>query len=283
MIFNQIITAYVNPENEQLPYGENYYPPDSEVVGRVQDMYKWLGITYFILGMAGALLLDNPVGYEIVVEADDEVDSNGKNLASRTLSSVLEAPLLEEDRDGDCDIETRKAYDKHVSSSSNGCRQKLPHIVFNPSFYVLVMSFFGTSITGLYLSASYKPFGEEHLVGDQFFAIVGSVGSLANALGRVVWGRLSDHFGPLYILLFVAIAGPVTMTFYTLSTTAGSKLGYTIGTILLYACYGANFSVYPSLTASLFGPKRVGFNYGKMFIYNTRFSREVLEQVCVCF
>ena len=98
--------------------------------------------------------------------------------------------------------------------------------------------------------------------GDRFFAIVGSIGSLANALSRVFWGRLSDHFGPLPILLVLAIASPIAMTFYTLSTISGSNNGFSIGVISIYFAYGGNFSVYPSLIASLFGPKRVGINYG---------------------
>ena len=39
-----------------------------------------------------------------------------------------------------------------------------------------------------------KPFGVDLKYDDQYLALVGSLASIFNAMGRILWGRLMDKF-----------------------------------------------------------------------------------------
>ena len=70
-IFNFIVTAFVNPDDQQVPKCDDdvftsdncipdYYAPDSYVVSRVPDCYRTLAVCYLVLGLLGASLLTDP-------------------------------------------------------------------------------------------------------------------------------------------------------------------------------------------------------------------------------
>lgn len=88
--------------------------------------------------------------------------------------------------------------------------------------------------------------------------------SLANGLGRIVWGSLSDKLGRkrsvvtmtitqgLFLFLFVPMAG-AEWTLYL----AAALIGFN---------FGGNFALFPALTADEFGNDAVGQNYPWVFL-----------------
>ena len=92
---------------------------------------------------------------------------------------------------------------------------------------------------------------------------------IGNGAGRIVAGMLSDKIGrkATMVLFFVLQAAAIVV----LSRTAveGSRLataGVLIGlTMLVGANYGANLSLFPSITKDFFGLKNFGLNYGLVF------------------
>jgi MFS family permease len=89
-------------------------------------------------------------------------------------------------------------------------------------------------------------------------AVYGTI-ALANALGRFLWGAVSDRFGrraafaSLYLLqiaVFLSVG-----RFHSLWVVA-------LLFALVLLCYGGGFGVMPSLVADWFGTRHLGVNYG---------------------
>ena len=88
--------------------------------------------------------------------------------------------------------------------------------------------------------------------------------SLANGLGRIVWGALSDKLGrKRSILIMMATQGAVVIAFQWM---AGSEYLLYLGATIIGFNFGGNFSLFPSITADTFGNKFVGQNYPWVFL-----------------
>ncbi len=146
-------------------------------------------------------------------------------------------------------------------------------------FYIVWLMFFSGSLAGLMVIGILKDFAGNQLVGaaeasgaimtDQLRSELilngaTAVGVLAifNALGRVVWGIVSDRIGrtPSMLLMFI-LQGMTMFALVALRT----EMTLSIGAGLVGFFYGGIFALFPSLTADMFGAKNLGANYGWVF------------------
>lgn len=88
--------------------------------------------------------------------------------------------------------------------------------------------------------------------------------SLANGIGRIAWGTMSDKLGrKTSIAMMLATQGVLVICFQWMAGTPG--LLY-LGAALIGFNFGGNFALFPSITADTFGTKYVGQNYGWVFL-----------------
>ena len=88
--------------------------------------------------------------------------------------------------------------------------------------------------------------------------------SLANGIGRIAWGTISDKIGrKTAITLMLASQGIIVILFQWM---AGTPALLYLGATLIGFNFGGNFSLFPYITADTFGTKSVGQNYGLVFI-----------------
>ncbi len=88
--------------------------------------------------------------------------------------------------------------------------------------------------------------------------------SLANGLGRILWGIISDKLGrKLSIILMTGIQG-ITVILFTYM--AGNEMLLYLGATLIGFNFGGNFALFPTITADTFGSKNVGQNYPFVFL-----------------
>ncbi|MGQ9706658.1 MAG: L-lactate MFS transporter [bacterium] len=86
--------------------------------------------------------------------------------------------------------------------------------------------------------------------------------SILNALGRIIWGKVSDNVGRKLTLLIMFLYSGIIMLLmnwfdsYPLFIFGVSSVGF---------CFGGFLALYPAVTADYFGTKNVGVNYGLMF------------------
>lgn len=88
--------------------------------------------------------------------------------------------------------------------------------------------------------------------------------SLANGLGRIIWGLVSDKLGRKNsIIIMTATQGIIVILF---TYMAGSEILLYLGAALIGFNFGGNFALFPTITADTFGAKNVGQNYPFVFL-----------------
>lgn len=142
-----------------------------------------------------------------------------------------------------------------------------------PQFYMILITFaFGAS-AGLMSIGLMKLFPQGALEANgidavQASAIAGTAMavffSLANGIGRIAWGVLSDKLGrKLSIIIMMASQGLFVIAFQWVAGTPA--LLFTVAALIGFN-FGGNFALFPTITADTFGTKYIGQNYGWVFL-----------------
>jgi OFA family oxalate/formate antiporter-like MFS transporter len=145
-----------------------------------------------------------------------------------------------------------------------------------PQFWLLWLTYFAGCCAGLMVimkaSPIWQSFAVEPLkppVAEDAFARILAQGTMAvailaifNALGRILWGKISDNLGrkATLIIMFV-LCGAAMLALNSLRDYAF----YLTGICLVGLCFGGYLALYPAVTADFFGTKHYGINYGWMF------------------
>ncbi len=88
--------------------------------------------------------------------------------------------------------------------------------------------------------------------------------SLANGIGRVAWGTMSDKLGRRRSLMIMAASQAVFLFAFT--SMAGTPWLLYLGAALIGFNFGGNFALFPAITADTFGNDRIGQNYPLVFL-----------------
>jgi OFA family oxalate/formate antiporter-like MFS transporter len=140
-------------------------------------------------------------------------------------------------------------------------------------FYLIFLTFVFSAGAGLMSIGLMKLYPMEALINNGYTEIEASAiagtamavfFSLANGLGRILWGMLSDKLGrKTSIITMTAIQGIVVILF---TYMAGSEYLLYLGATLIGFNFGGNFALFPTITADTFGAKNVGLNYPWVFL-----------------
>jgi len=140
-------------------------------------------------------------------------------------------------------------------------------------YYMVLLTFTFSAMAGLMVIGSIKLFGIDALVAGGMDAAKASATagtamavfySLANGIGRIAWGTLSDKIGSKRsIVLMCAIQGVMMLSLFKLGGTA---TGLFLAAALIGFNFGGNFALFPTITADFFGTKSIGQNYGWVFL-----------------
>jgi MFS transporter, OFA family, oxalate/formate antiporter len=88
--------------------------------------------------------------------------------------------------------------------------------------------------------------------------------SLANGIGRLAWGALSDRLGRKRSVVTMAASQAAFLFAFTFM--AGNEYLLYLGAALIGFNFGGNFALFPALTADEFGNGAVGRNYPWVFL-----------------
>ena len=160
------------------------------------------------------------------------------------------------------------------AARGNGADMAPSGMLRTPQFYVIWLAFTFSAMAGLMLIGINKLYGRDALFAGGGFADLAAAGAaasmayalafaLANGVGRIGWGMISDRIGWKYsIVVMTSVQGAAMIVFYFL----GGNI------VMLYVLlaitgfnFGGNFALFPIATAGTFGTKTVGLNYGWMF------------------
>ncbi|MBT3181181.1 MAG: OFA family MFS transporter [Deltaproteobacteria bacterium] len=150
---------------------------------------------------------------------------------------------------------------------------KSSEMLRTPQYYMILLTFaFGAS-AGLMSIGLMKLFPMQALTATGMdttaaSAVAGTAMaiffSLANGIGRIAWGAISDKLGrKASITLMMATQGIIVIAFQWM---AGTPSLLYLGATLIGFNFGGNFALFPYITADTFGTKSVGQNYGWVFL-----------------
>lgn len=136
-----------------------------------------------------------------------------------------------------------------------------------PQFYMLWFMYACGAGAGLMVIAKLAAIAKIQASIELGFILV-AVLAIGNGGGRVVAGMLSDKFGRQHTM-FVFFVCQAALIYLLSTTTAESILANVVVLSLMSACigacYGANLSLFPSITKDFYGLKNFGVNYGLVF------------------
>ncbi len=129
-----------------------------------------------------------------------------------------------------------------------------------PQFWALWTMLFLNVAAGILFISSAVPLLREltGISSEQAAAVYGAI-AVANGLGRLFWGALSDRLGRR--LAFGLIYG-VQAAVFALVGGVHALPAVTALFALVLLCYGGGFGIMPSLCADWFGTRHLGVNYG---------------------
>jgi OFA family oxalate/formate antiporter-like MFS transporter len=142
-----------------------------------------------------------------------------------------------------------------------------------PQFYLIFLTFTVSAGAGLMSIGLMKLYPMQALQASglgaaEASAVAGTAMaiffSLANGLGRIVWGSLSDLFGRRWSVIAMAASQGVFLLAF--SSLAGQEYLLYLGATLIGFNFGGNFALFPTLTADTFGTASVGQNYPFVFL-----------------
>ena len=159
------------------------------------------------------------------------------------------------------------------AAAGTGVSLESGQMLATPQFYLLWLMFIFGAMAGLMTIGIIKLFGIDALQarsGMTLEAASAAAGTamavffaIANGLGRIVWGLISDPLGrkgSLFIMM--ALQGVVMLAFFWMG---GNEYLLYLGAALIGFNFGGNFALFPAATADYFGNKTVGKNYGWVF------------------
>jgi len=136
-------------------------------------------------------------------------------------------------------------------------------IIKTGTFWTLWLAFVGNAGVGLMVISLIAPYAKTLGMSAETAAFMIGYLSIANALGRIIAGFLSDAMGRINAMIL--IFSVTTVTVIALPYIAATTVGLAVGLMVCGAAYGANFALFPAATAEYFGTKNLGVNYGAVF------------------
>lgn len=133
------------------------------------------------------------------------------------------------------------------------------------NFYLLWLMFLLNTEAVVFVISVNKFFGETFVKSDRLLTTVASVGSGFNAGGRIFWGLVSDKGSSKLALVIMTGLTTVFLSTFYLTRIANSSVLYFIWTCMIFMCLGGNYSIFPTATCQLFGPRHMAANYGLLF------------------
>ena len=142
-----------------------------------------------------------------------------------------------------------------------------------PQFYSLWFMFLAGAMCGLMVIGCIKLFGidalksagmDEATASARAGTAMGVFFALANGIGRIAWGTISDKLGrKASLFLMCLVQGIIMLLFFKMGTNM--SLLY-LGAAIIGFNFGGNFALFPAATADFFGNKNVGSNYPWVFL-----------------
>jgi len=187
--------------------------------------FQILGCIFFVMTMAGALLLKNPpAGY--------------KPFGWNPPAASKSAPTTQELTPGE--------------------------VLRTPAFYFMWVAYALGCSAGLMVISQMVPFAKSvGIAAAALSTMTLVVGAVGNASGRILSGWMSDRLGRINVLRTMIGISMIAMP--CLYAAGGNVAALYLAVFVVYWCYGTQLSVNGAATSDFWGTKNAGINYGMLF------------------
>jgi MFS transporter, OFA family, oxalate/formate antiporter len=147
-----------------------------------------------------------------------------------------------------------------VTQKTINAKEFLSSKIFKKLFFGI---FLGT-FAGLLIIGSLKIIGGQFNISTHYLVVGVSIFAVANFLGRLLWGLMSDYLGAslsIFLALLVQAVAILLLNIVHLSAVSYLILAFFIG-----FGFGGNFVLFAKETAQLFGVKNLGIIYPYVFL-----------------
>lgn len=151
------------------------------------------------------------------------------------------------------------------SSTNNTKNYTAVQMLKKPLFWLIFLFFAMTGCTGVLMLGTVSLIGQVQAGMDAAMgALMVGIFAIANAVGRLGVGSISDKVGRFQTLaVVVAVTAIIHLFFYADATSMGI---FIFESCILAICFGGIMAILPSLCGDAFGPANMGQNYGFMFL-----------------
>ena len=138
------------------------------------------------------------------------------------------------------------------------------HFISSQIFRKLFFGMFLGTFAGLLTNGSLKIIGGQYNISNQNLILGVGLFSIANFLGRIIWGFFSDHLGAS-LSIFLALLFQ-SMSIISLNVFTLTDISYLILASLIGFGFGGNFVLFAKETAQVYGVQNLGIIYPYVFI-----------------
>lgn len=136
----------------------------------------------------------------------------------------------------------------------------------DPVFYVMITMLLCGAFSGMMIISQASPLAQRITgISPATAATVVSIIALCNTGGRIIAGWLSDKLGTIKTIRLVFVGSMLALAMLYVSGLGVHALFYA-GVCIIALMFGSIMGVYPGFTATQFGRRYNGVNYGIMFI-----------------
>lgn len=131
-------------------------------------------------------------------------------------------------------------------------------------FKKLFIGIFLGTFAGLLIIGSLKIIGGQLNISENILILGVGTFALANFIGRLIWGYISDHWGASLSIFLALLLQSISI--FLLNILIFSDYLYLIITMLIGIGFGGNFVLFAKATAQIFGLNNLGTIYPYVFI-----------------
>ncbi len=136
-----------------------------------------------------------------------------------------------------------------------------------PQFYVLYLMMLMMGIGGLMVTAQVAPVASSLKISAAALTVALTMNPIANGIGRVFWGWVSDHPGREWTMI-VAFAIQALSLLSVLSLGRLSSTWFIVCLSLVFFSWGEIYALFPPAAADFFGAQNSSSNYS--FLYSSK-------------
>ncbi len=153
-----------------------------------------------------------------------------------------------------------------IQNSSNSKEEpiKIINLLSSKIFKKLFLGIFLGTFSGLLIIGSLKIIGGQYNISNHYLILGVSLFAIANFLGRLLWGILSDYIGASLSIFLALIFQSISIIL--LNIIVLSDISYLILALLIGIGFGGNFVLFAKETAQVFGVRNLGIIYPYIFL-----------------